>query len=216
MELNKNKWKEFSTATVSDALDRLGLKNQCLNLKPLKRGLQICGLAYTVLYEDQLDGTGTVGDYIEKIEMESVVVIDNSGRRDATVWGDILTQYSLTKNLEGTVINGVCRDSSCSLKLGYPIFSLGTYMRTGKARVRFKSENIPLHINGVSINPGDMIFGDDDGIVVIPKASFSQVYKVALDIKNAESNIMDAIKRGITLQDARTEFKYHSLQSKQE
>ena len=214
MKTFKNKWTGLSTSTVSDALDKLGIKGQCIGVKPLKRDFRVLGTAYTVKYITLEDETGTVGDYIENVPQGSIIVIDNDGRLDATVWGDILTRYAKIRDIEGTVINGVCRDTNSSLDIDYPIFSKGTYMRTGKDRVQFVKDNIPVSFGEVSINPGDVILGDADGVVVIPKSLENKVLELALSIEENESGIINCIERGIPLKEARIKFGYHSLQKK--
>lgn len=208
----KNKWVGLSTSTVSDALDKLGINGQCFGVKPLKREFRIIGAAYTIKYIAQEDEMGTVGDYIEDVPPGSIIVIDNEGRQDATVWGDILTHYAKIKDIEGTVINGVCRDTNSSLDIDYPIFSKGTYMRTGKDRVQFLNDNIPISFGEIIIHPGDIILGDADGVVVIPKGLESKVLEFALSIEESESGIIDSVEKGMTLMEARKKFRYHSLQ----
>jgi len=86
------------TATVSDALDRLGLLGSAHGIAPLANGQRMAGPAYTVRYVPVGDPKGTVGDYIDDIAPGSVAVLDNQGRTDATVWGDILTPRSRSRS----------------------------------------------------------------------------------------------------------------------
>ena len=125
------------TSTLSDALDRLGIAGQALGLSPLDRRFRMVGRAYTVrTIPVKLDAPpGTVGEYIDDVPAGSVLVLDNGGRLDGTVWGDILTTTAHRNRLAGTVIHGVCRDAARSLELGYPIFCRGVTMRTGRGRV---------------------------------------------------------------------------------
>jgi 4-hydroxy-4-methyl-2-oxoglutarate aldolase len=210
----KSNWIGLSTSTVSDALDKLGIKGQCFGVKPLKRDFRIIGTAYTIKYIAQVDEECTVGDYIENVPPGSIIVIDNEGRQDVTVWGDILTRYAKIKNIKGTVINGVCRDTNSSLDIDYPIFSKGTYMRTGKDRVQFVNDNIPISFGAISINPGDIIMGDADGVVVVPKDMENEVLEAALSIERSELSIIDSVEKGMSLKEAREKMGYHSLQKK--
>ena len=89
---NVERAKRLETATVSDALDKLRIPGQCLGIKPRNHDFRLAGRAYTVLYGPvDSNEPGTVGDFIDDLEPGSVVVIDNGGREDATVWGDIMT-----------------------------------------------------------------------------------------------------------------------------
>ncbi len=87
------------TATVSDALDRLGLKGSAHGVAPLANGPRMAGPAYTVRYVPVGDPKGTVGDYIDDIPPGAVAVLDNQGRTDVTVWGDILTEYAASRHV---------------------------------------------------------------------------------------------------------------------
>jgi 4-hydroxy-4-methyl-2-oxoglutarate aldolase len=207
---------KLGTTPVSDALDRLGLGGQVLGIKPVDRAFSLCGRAFTVRNEPMTAGhkAESVGDYIDDIPEGGVVVIDNGGRLDATVWGDILTIMADRNHLGGTVINGVCRDSTRALALNYPIFSRGTYMRTGKDRVRADAYDEPVSLGEVRVIPGDLILGDGDGIVVIAKEHEVAVLKAAQEIDEAEERIRNEIAKGGRLDAAREKFKYHSLQSK--
>ena len=207
---------KLGTTPVSDALDRLGLPGQAFGIKPVDRSFALCGRAFTVRNEPMTAGHKgeSVGDYIDDIPEGGIVVIDNGGRLDATVWGDILTIMASRNKLGGTVINGVCRDSNRSLELNYPIFSRGTYMRTGKDRVRADEYNAPVSLGDIRVVPGDLILGDGDGIVVIAKEHEEAVLKAALEIDAAEERIRNEIMKGVRLDEAREKFKYHSLQSK--
>jgi len=113
----------LDTATISDALDKLGLKGQCLGIKPRSHEFTMTGRAYTILYRVADAVPGTVGDYIDDLEPGTVIVLDNGGSEDATVWGNILTYLAHKKGVAGTVIDGACRDVQMCLKLGYPVYS---------------------------------------------------------------------------------------------
>src|SRR6201999_291503 len=121
--------------TVSDALDKLGLPGSTNGILPLTHTFKICGRAVTLRYGPVGTGGGTVGDYIDDVAPGDVIVIDNAGRTDCTVWGDIMTQYAGLRKIAGTVIDGVCRDVGKALADEYPMFSRGRFMRTGKDRV---------------------------------------------------------------------------------
>ena len=98
------------TSAVSDALDRLGLAGQCLGIMPLDPDSRLVGRAWTLRYGPVGQDVGTVGDYIDDVGAEEIVVLDNQGRLDATVWGDLLTETASRRGVAGTVIDGVCRD----------------------------------------------------------------------------------------------------------
>jgi 4-hydroxy-4-methyl-2-oxoglutarate aldolase len=206
--------RDLPTATISDALDRLGIPGQCLGIAPLDPRFRVVGRAFTLRYRPTgAVERGTVGDYIDDVPPGDVVVLDNAGRLDCTVWGDILTAVSSRRGIGGTVIHGVCRDVQRALDLGYPIFSRGRYMRTGKDRVEVESMHAPVSLGEVQVRPGDILVGDADGIVVIPRVHETQVYETARQIEDAEQAIERETAKGIRLDDARKTFRYHELQT---
>lgn len=205
---------ELGTATLSDALDRLGLPGSAHGIAPLANGLRMAGPAYTVRYVPAGDPPGTVGDYIDDIPEGGIAVLDNQGRTDATVWGDILTTYASARNLGGTAIWGVCRDVATALETRYPLFSHGRFMRTGKDRVQVADVQTPVALGDVQVRPGDIVAGDDDGCVVIPAHRLAEVRDLAETIAGTEDGIASAVRRGSTITAARAEHGYHTLQRK--
>ena len=205
---------KLDTATLSDALDKLRISGQCLGIKPRDHNFWLAGRAYTILYGPlDADNPGTVGDFIDKLDEGTVVVIDNGGREDATVWGDILTYLADKKGLAGTVIDGACRDVHLCLKLGYPIYSRSYSMRTGKDRVQVDGEQVPVNIGDARVLPGDLIRGDADGVICIPASREDEVLDTAEQIDAAENQIRKYLELGKTITEARAEMKYHSLQT---
>lgn len=213
MDLIVDAYRKLSIAAVSDAMDRLGIHGACLGISPIQYGYHMVGRAFTVKYLPIVD-KGTVGDYIDDVPAGSVVVLDNAGRPDCTVWGDILTSAAYNKGIAGTVVDGVCRDVRCSLDLNYPIFSRGKYMRTGKDRVDAVAVNVPVSIGDVQVRPGDIIFGSDDGLLVIHQEREAEILSAAQLIEEKEEGIRLEVLKGTPLKEAREKFGYHRLQSK--
>lgn len=205
----------MDSTTVSDALDKLGIPGQCLGIKPLDRSFRAAGPAFTIRYVPCGTRGGTVGDYIDDLPAGTVVALDNQGRMDATVWGDILTIVASRKHLGGTVIDGVCRDAPRAIELNYPIFARGSHMRTGKDRVAVDAMQVSISIGGVRVDPGDYMLCDWDGVVVVPRERIEQVAEVAKRIAEAEDRIRAAVERGERLDIARTQQGYHVLQTRE-
>ncbi|MPW19563.1 RraA family protein [Paraburkholderia sp. CNPSo 3157] len=205
---------KLDTATLSDALDKLGINGQCYRIKARSTDFRLAGRAWTLKYGPAANPPGTVGDYIDDVPPGAVIVLDNGGREDATVWGDILTEIAHRRGLAGTVINGICRDVALCLKLGYPIFSRDHWMRTGKDRVQVEATNIPVNIGDARVRPGDILRGDADGVIVIPQEHEEAVLDAAEAIHHAEEAIREACRDGMRLDEARKQFKYHQLQTR--
>ncbi|BCX67260.1 RraA family protein [Pseudomonas izuensis] len=205
----------LDTPGVSDALDKLGLPGQCLDVAPLDNYSKvIVGPAFTVQYVTASVPPGTVGDFIEDVAPGDVVVIDNGGRTDCTVWGDIMTQYAGNRQIAATVIDGVCRDVNKALGEGYPIFSKGRFMRTGKDRVQVQSVNHPVSVGTARVCSRDIVVADANGVVIVPRARATEVAACARQIESVEADIRALIAQGKTLKEARAELGYHSLQRK--
>ena len=209
---NVTRASKIDTATLSDALDKLGIPGQCLGIKPLNHGFRAAGRAFTLSYAPIGHPKGTVGDFVDDVPPGSVVVIDNGGREDATVWGDILTFCAHKRGLGGTVIDGACRDTHLALSLGYPMFSRSYSMRTGKDRVQLEATQVIVNVGDARVVPGDIVIGDSDGVIVIPAAREDEVLKVAEEIDEAEGQIRDAVASGMRLDEAREKMQYHLLQ----
>jgi 4-hydroxy-4-methyl-2-oxoglutarate aldolase len=205
---------KIDTATLSDALDKLGLNGQCHGITPRDPGFRMAGRAFTILYGPAGDPRGTVGDFIDDVPEGGVIVLDNGGRTDATVWGDIMTEIAHRRKLGGTLIDGVNRDVYLCRELGYPVFSRNAYMRTGKDRVQVEGTNVAVTIGGVRVGPGDIVVGDPDGVVVIQSGHEDAVLDAAEYILEAEIGIRAAIRDGMRLDEARERFGYHTLQTK--
>ena len=205
----------LDTPGVSDAMDKLGLPGQCLGIAPLDNyRTVIVGPAFTVQYVSASVPPGTVGDFIEDVAPGDVVVIDNGGRTDCTVWGDIMTQYAGTRQIAGTVIDGVCRDVNKALGDGYPIFSKGRFMRTGKDRVQVQSTHQPVSIGTARVCDRDIVVADANGVVIVPRARAAEVAACARQIETVEAGIRALISQGKTLKEARAALGYHNLQRK--
>jgi len=205
---------KLDTTSLSDALDRLGIAGQCLGIKPLDPRFRLTGRAFTILYGPGGSPPGTVGDYIDDVPVGGVVVLDNGGRENATVWGDILTWVSNRRGIAGTVIDGACRDTHLSRELGYPIYSRSYSMRTGKDRVQVEAMNVVVNIGDARVAPGDLLRGDADGVLVIPREHEEAVLAAAEEIDSVEQTIRALIDQGKTLAEARRQLGYHQLQSR--
>lgn len=215
VDANVERASKLDTATISDALDKHGLIGQCYRVMPRSSSFRMTGRAWTLLYGPAGNPPGTVGDYIDEIDPGTVIVLDNGGRTDATVWGDILTELASRKGIAGTVIDGINRDVSLCMELNYPVYSLGNWMRTGKDRVQVEATQIPVNIGNVRVCPGDLIRGDADGVVVIPKAFEEQVLASAEVIQAKEDEIRRSVREGLSLREARLQHGYHNLQTRE-
>lgn len=206
---------DSDTPGVSDALDKLGIPGQACNIMPLTDYKTVTvGPAFTVRYVPASNPPGSVGDFIDDVAVGDVVVIDNGGRTDCTVWGDIMTQYAGLRDIAGTVIDGVCRDVNRAIDDNYPVFTAGRWMRTGKDRVQVGGVNESVGIGKVRVEPRDIVVADANGVVIVPRARAREVAEVARQIEKSEAGIREMIAGGATIAEAREKLGYHTLQRK--
>ena len=202
-----------STAELSDALDALRLPGSALGIGPVAGPARLFGPAFTVRYVPVDTQTpGTVGDYLDNTPAGAVVVLDNGGRRDCTVWGGILSRLAAHRGMAGTVVHGVCRDTAEAAEAGYPLQACGRFMRTGKDRVEVAQVGGAVSLGDVRVAPGDIVVGDEDGVVVVPRARAPEVFLKAIALRDAEARIVTATLEGRSLREARAQAAYHTLQ----
>jgi regulator of RNase E activity RraA len=211
---NVERASKIDIATLSDAMDKLGIAGQCLGIKPLEPSFRLTGRAFTLEYGPVAPG-GTVGDFIDDVPVAAVIVINNFGREDATVWGDILTTCARRRGISGTVIDGACRDTHLARELGYPIFSRSYSMRTGKDRVQLDAVNHAVDVGGARVTPGAIMCGDSDGVVAIPPEREAALLDLAEAIQLAEMRILQLVRDGSRLDEARRQQSYHLLQRRE-
>lgn len=203
----------LSTAEISDALDALKLPGSAFGIRPVAGPAKLFGFAFTVRFAPiDRSSPGTVGDFIDTLNPDNVAVLDNGGRLDCTVWGGIMSRLAAHKGLAGTVIHGVCRDTAEADEAGYPLYASGRFMRTGKDRVQVEAYEEPVTLGDVRVCSGDLIVGDADGVVVVPRARLQDVLTKALETRVVEEQILAAALAGMPLVEARKKFKYHTLQ----
>ena len=208
-----DRYRVLSTSTISDALDKLGLVGAVEGLSPLDANTDIAGQAFTVAYLPAGHKGGTVGDFLDDLGPGDVIAIDNRGRTDCTVWGNIMTEVAKSRGIEGTVIDGVNRDLKESREYDYPIWSRRGHMRTGKDRVTLQAVAVPICLGKVLVEPGDLIRADGNGVVVVPLAHVTSVLETAEAIEVKENAILSEIRKGVPLGKARELHGYHALQT---
>lgn len=206
------KLRQFNTATLSDALDSLNINGGLEGLIPRSKNSDICGKAFTVEYGIPNEAEKTIAkaaDFIDEVKSDEVIILANNGRKDCTIWGGILTLMAQKKDIEGTVIDGACRDLDEIEKNGYSLFSKSVFMKTGKGRAIKRNNQVPVKIGEIQIFPGDYVRGDKNGVLIIPQEIVAEVLMRAESISKTESKIVDAISKDMSLTEARKKFKYH-------
>lgn len=208
-------FRDMNTATASDALDRLGIDSGCLGIRQIVTGTRAVGRAATVRFRP-VNGVGKPNnvDFLDEIGPGQIAVLDNGGRDYCSVWGDIMTAHAIARGVEGTVIDGVCRDIPKMRELNYAMFSRGSFMHTGKDRIETDTINGTVTIGQRQVRPGDIVIADDTGVVIVPAEKAEEVITIAREIEEAEEAIIKLITSGKTLREAREIRGYYTLQTK--
>ncbi len=210
MDANLEELRKYSIENLSDAMDYLKLKGVIRGFKTISDNTVAVGKAFTVKFCKNSDSEKCVAaDYIDDVPEDSLIVIDNEGIEYCTVWGNILTEMALIKKVNGTIINGACRDVSFIKSMKYPLFSKAVNCKTGKGVVQLESVKEQLNIDGITIKNEDYIFVEEGTVLVIPKEHVKNVLEIAENIERTEENIVKAIRSGMLLKEARKQFNYN-------
>jgi 4-hydroxy-4-methyl-2-oxoglutarate aldolase len=203
----------LSVPQLSDALDALGVEGALQGLGAWSGsapGRLVSGAAFPVQFEAVPVGTpAPAADYLDEAPPGSIVVLANGGRMDCTVWGGLLTFRAGQLDVRGTVIDGCFRDVEEIRASGYPIFARGAFMRSGKGRARMVGLGIPVSIGGIAIHPGDILCGDDNGVLAVPTALFPAVVAAAREIQEREEKVLADLRVGSRLDAARRRHGYN-------
>lgn len=185
--------RQFSAATLHEALGRIG--NLPSAIKPIAPGMKVCGPAYTVQTMPR-DNVLLHRAYAYAKPGE-VIVANCSGFYEAGYWGDLMSLGAKTRGIAGLVIDACVRDADDIEAIGFPVFSRGLCIR-GTSNYGDGTLNEPILIGEVLINPGDIMVGDRDGVVVIPQNRIAEVIEKATARKAKEEMVRAQLRQGKT------------------
>jgi 4-hydroxy-4-methyl-2-oxoglutarate aldolase len=182
-------FRAITTASVADALWGQGISGHMSHeIKPFMK-VKIVGPAVTV-WEEPTSERVPPSHALELIDQSapgSVIVIGIDGFRDVAVWGGLMTAGAVVNGIEGAVLDGGVRDvEEIERDFGFPVFSRSICPATTVGRFKTVAANVPVNVGGVIVNPGDLIVGDRDGVVVVPTSLVEAVLKEAQDIEDRE------------------------------
>lgn len=191
-------------------MDRMGLFRQFLPpaIKPLRDDMVVFGRAMPVLavdvFEERVTGTanklmekpfGLMLEALDDLRPNEVYVNTGSSPRNA-LWGEMMSTRALKLGATGAVLNGYSRDTRAVLKLSFPTFSWGSYGQDSGPRYKVIDFRIRVEIGGVLIKPGDILFGDLDGVLAVPKEAEQEVFSKALEKARGEKLVKKALEEG--------------------
>ncbi|MBW8715238.1 MAG: RraA family protein, partial [Variovorax paradoxus] len=201
---------------VGDILDTLGFMHQFLPpaIKPVERSMVVAGRAMPVLEthcfaRSEPEGKsplsrqafGLLFEALDDLAPNEVYVATGSAPEFA-LWGGLMTTRALHLKAAGAVLDGYSRDTAEVLELGLPVFSLGGYAQDQGPRGKVVDYRVPVEIRGIRVRPGDIVFGDQDGVLIIPREAEKEAISLALEKADTESSVRKAIKNGMSTVEA--------------
>lgn len=186
-----NQLASLQTATLHEVLGKKGAIDS--HIKPLDANMKVCGPAMTV--KCHVGDNLTIHHALSKVKKGEIMVVDCGGYTEAGAWGEINTTQALQRGVGGLVMDGSVRDVESICKLNFPVFTKGVSIK-GTVKKTLGDINNTIVCGGVMVNPGDVILGDRDGVVVIPKEKAKEAYQKARDKERKEEEIMDRIRQG--------------------
>ncbi|WP_242135616.1 RraA family protein [Aestuariivivens marinum] len=219
-ELFKIAKEELFVALVGDVLDKMGYLHQFLspNIKPLRKDMVTIGRAMTVLEADTFEESsrqtnnplmkkpfGIMFEALDSLKENEVYICAGASPRYA-LWGGLMSTRALKLKAAGAVVDGYSRDTNEIEKLNFPTFSLGTYAQDQGPRGKVIDYRVPIEFNGVRINPGDIVYGDRDGVLIIPQEIEKEAFSGAIEKARGEKLVQKALEEGMSTVDAFEKF----------
>lgn len=198
---------EAYSAVIADILDELGRRNQALPaaIHPLWAEAVVFGRARTLFVRDvarpSTEPYRVEFELIDSLESGEVVVAE-CGANEAALWGELLTTAAQNRGATGAVMNGYCRDVAKVRALGFPVFARGASPADSRGRCEAVGSDEPISCAGVSVAPGDYVFADIDGAVVIPEEIAGETFEKALAKVRGERTVLKALKEGMSAREA--------------
>lgn len=208
--------RELFPAVVGDVLDKMGLYHQFLppRFSPLRDDMVVIGRAMPVLEADAFgeisasspNGVmsqpfGLMFRALDDLKPHEVYICTGSSPRYA-LWGELMSVKAAQLGATGAVLDGFSRDTNGILRLGFPVFSHGRYAQDQGVRGKVIDYRTPIEIDGVHVEPGDFVFGDLDGVLVVPQQAAEEAFRRALEKVRGEQTVRDALSCGMSATDA--------------
>lgn len=210
--------RELFTAVVGDVMDKLALRRQFLSprIQPLRDDMVVIGRAMTVLeadvFEERVEDSanplmrkpfGLMLEALDDLRPNEVYICTGSSPSYA-LWGELMSTRAMKLGAAGAVVDGFSRDTRGILKLDppFPVFSHGRYAQDQGPRGKVIDFRVPIEMNGVRVTSGDIVFGDIDGVCIIPRAAEQEVFRLALEKARGEQRVAKAIRDGMSAVEA--------------
>ena len=212
--------RELFTAVVGDVMDKMGLLHQFLppRLQPLRDDMVAIGRALPVLEADVFTEAetnsnnpamakpfGLMLEALDDLKADEIYICTGGSPRYA-LWGELMSTRAMKLGAAGAVVDGYSRDTFGILQLGFPTFSSGRYAQDQGPRGKVLDFRTPIEIEGVRIRPGDIVFGDIDGVLVVPHEAEEEAFTKAIEKARGEKLVQKAIEDGMSACEAFATF----------
>lgn len=183
----------FSSPTVHEAIGQKGAMASAL--KPIASGMKVCGPALTV--DCPVGDNLMIHAAIAGARPGDLLVVDHKASLDDGPFGEVMATACHARGIVGLVIDGCVRDSAEIRAMGFPVFARGLCIR-GTTKVKEGSIGQPIRCGGTPVQPGDIVLGDDDGVVVVPRAEAQAAATAAAQRVRSEAEMMEKLRAGAT------------------
>lgn len=198
---------ELYTPVVGDILDTLGYEHQFLPqpIRPIRDDMKVVGRAMPVLmmdvYGPQEHPFGLMTNALDDLAPGEVYIASGAYNRSAN-WGEIMTATARTRGAVGAVVDGYHRDTPQVLEQDFPVFSRGNYAQDSGPRMKVADYRVPIEIGAVRVKPGDLVFGDIDGVLIVPESVLEETVTKALEKARGEKVVRQEIEAGMSSTEA--------------
>ncbi len=198
---------QLYAAVISDALDAAGFREQALKhtIRPLLPETIVVGRAMPVLcldvYEIPDEPYQQEIAAVDSLKQDDVLICSTNGSTRICFWGELLSTAAQVRGARGAVIDGFIRDIRKIVEMRFPIFTTGISPVDSNGRGDVVAYNVPIECGDVTVNPGDIVFGDADGVVIIPQSIEKTVVEAALEKVRGENRTREALREGATLRE---------------
>lgn len=207
-------WQLLYSAVLSDALDAIGVWHQAMSpkIRPLDESLKLCGRARTGQYMEVPFVTEGANPYeleiaiVDDLKPGDVAMFSCGGSSRIAPWGSLLSTATHARGAAGCITDGFVRDILGIRALNLPVFHAGIAPLDSKGRGQIQAVDVPVIIDGVRVEPGDLVFGDADGVVVVPQAVEAEVLARAFDKINGENHSIRELSGGAFLRDVYAKY----------
>ena len=202
---------KIHTAVIGDILDQMGYVTQFLpaDVRPISLDMKVLGRAMPVQLaaSTKVRGQGFT-NLVAALDAlrEGEVYLASGGNLQCAAWGELMTAAARSRGSRGAIVNAYHRDTDRVVEQNWPVFSRGAYAQDAAVRSVVVDYRVRIDVDGVDVTPGDLVVGDRDGVLIVPRAVEDEVFRLAVEKMHAETRVRTAIDGGASATEAFKEF----------